>query len=156
MTRTCLAILLLAGAVYATATAGDPSHGAYVRPAPDPLAILARAVSLTVFFRTDIMELEPDSAARVRQLGEYVRQLPSLHVHVDAYSDRRGSNAHNRRLARARADAVVRALEESGVPGWRIRGNAWGESRARALPGDTEGLIFDRRADIGLRLDPRA
>jgi outer membrane protein OmpA-like peptidoglycan-associated protein len=154
MTQTRLAILLLAGAVHAAAVAGDPSHGA--GPAPDPVAVLARTVSLTVYFRTGSVALDTDSAARLRLLGEYLRDLPALHVHVDAYSDRRGNNARNRHLARARADAVVRVLAEAGLPRSRIRANAWGESRARALPDDTDGLIFDRRADIGLRLEPQA
>ncbi len=122
----------------------------------DTMAELARAVTLTVFFRTGSMEVEGETLARIRLLGDLLRAYPELRVYLDAHSDRRGSNAHNRRLSRARADIVAGMLRNAGIPAHRIHGNAWGETLARATTDDAEGLIFDRRVDIQLSLDPEA
>jgi outer membrane protein OmpA-like peptidoglycan-associated protein len=117
---------------------------------------LARAVALTVFFRTDSMAVGGEILSRVRLLGGFLRQFPELRVYLDAHSDRRGSNAHNRRLSRARTDVIAGVLQAAGIPANRIHGNAWGESQARTTSDDAEGLIFDRRVDIQLRLEPEA
>jgi outer membrane protein OmpA-like peptidoglycan-associated protein len=120
----------------------------------DALDELARAVALTVFFRTDSMDVDGQTLARIRLLGGFLRQFPELRVYLDSHSDRRGSNAHNRRLSRARADIIAGVLEDAGIPARRIHGNAWGETQARAATDDAAGLIFDRRVDIQLSLDP--
>ena len=122
----------------------------------DGLEELSRAVALTVFFRTDSMDIDSEILTRIRLLGEFLREFPELRVYLDAHSDRRGSNAHNRLLSRARADVIAGVLQDAGIPVHRIHGNAWGESQARVTTDDAEGLIFDRRVDIQLSLDPEA
>jgi len=122
----------------------------------DGLEELSRAVAPTVFFRTDSKDIDSEILTRIRLLGEFLREFPELRVYLDAHSDRRGSNAHNRLLSRARADVIAGVLQDAGIPVHRIHGNAWGESRARATTDDAEGLIFDRRVDIQLSLDPEA
>ena len=115
---------------------------------------LAGTVMLTVFFRTDSRNLDPVVLTRLRLLSGLLREFPRLRVYLDAHSDRRGSNAHNRRLSRARADIIAGVFQNAGIPAQRIQGNAWGETQARAATDDTEGRVFDRRVDIQLGLDP--
>ena len=115
---------------------------------------LAGAVMLTVFFRTDSRNLDPEVLTSLRLLGALLREFPRLRVYLDAHSDQRGSNAHNRRLSRARADIIAGVFQDAGIPAQRIQGNAWGETQARAATDDTEGRVFDRRVDIQLGLDP--
>jgi outer membrane protein OmpA-like peptidoglycan-associated protein len=133
----------------------EPNTGAS-QDRREGLEVLARGVALTVYFRSGSTLVGDDTAARIRLLGEFLGRYPELRVYLDAHSDRRGSNASNRRLSRARADTVARLLQQSGIPRERILGNAWGEAQASAPIDDPEGQLFDRRVEVQLGLDPQA
>ena len=114
---------------------------------------LANGVSLTVHFRTASDELDETVSARIGELGRFLADFPEIRVLLDAHADSRGKAAYNRELSQRRANAVRARLAAAGIDPVRIADHAWGESRARALPTDAEGLMFDRRVTIQLSLD---
>ncbi|MBI1731379.1 MAG: OmpA family protein [Gammaproteobacteria bacterium] len=146
----------IADAATDTGGNGDKPAGIGMGTLIGGLHELARGVAFTVYFRTNSAAVSGDTAARIQLMGEFLRQYPELRIYLDAHSDRRGSNAHNRRLSRARADTVAGLLLQSGIPPERIRGNAWGEIQAHAPADDPEELFFERRVDVQLGLDPEA
>ncbi len=161
-----MAIVLVLAASTAPAGAADPVMPAnYSGQHPGDIDTGAQSrnlqhllsnLGLTVFFRTNSLVVDEETRARIYLLGGLLREFPDLRVYLDAHSDRRGSNADNRRLSRARADAIANVFQEVGIPAERILGNAWGESYAEASTDDPDGLVFDRRVDIQLSLDPEA
>ena len=117
---------------------------------------LSHGVTLTVFFRTNSFNLEPDNAARIEHLAQYLRDFPEIQLQLEAYADRRGTEAYNRRLSQQRADTVRQALIQGGLQSHRIHSRAFGETGANAADGDVEGYVFDRRVRIQLSLDTQA
>lgn len=117
---------------------------------------LSRGITLTVFFRTNSFSLEPENAARIEHLAQYLQDFPEIQLNLEAYADRRGTEEYNNRLSRQRADAVRQALIHSGLQAKRIHTHAHGESGASAADGDVEGYVFDRRVRIQLSLDNQA
>ena len=71
---------------------------------------------------------------------------------LTGYSDPRGSPAHNRQLALARASAVRRYLIRRGLPPERIEIASAGASRYRGT--GPESWMYDRRVEITSRQAP--
>ena len=114
---------------------------------------LSHGVTLTVFFRTNSSSIEQDNSDRIKQLAQYLKAFPEIQLNLEAYADRRGTDAYNQQLSRRRAEAVKQVLVSAGLPAKRIHSHAYGESRVSTAKGDYEGYIFDRRVRILLSLD---
>lgn len=114
---------------------------------------LSRGVLLSIYFRTDSYDIDPEMQPGIHKLANYLKELPEIRVHLDAHADLRGSNEYNRVLSGKRADAVKQLLTQAGLDPKRIQGFAHGESLAVSKEGDTEGYMFDRRVSIQLSLD---
>lgn len=107
-------------------------------------------ISLPVYFRTDTATIEASLRPHLAQLGAYLRAHPTLEVQLDGYSDRRGSSDYNRSLSQRRIGTIRRVLENDGVSPDRIREFAHGESKARARPGESDAMVFDRAVIISI------
>ena len=86
--------------------------------------------------------------AKIRAHGD------SGEVRIDGYTDRLGSDAHNRKLSQARADAVRDYLVRGGIAASRIRAAGFGSERPLAQCGDLsrDALVAclqpDRRVEV--------
>jgi outer membrane protein OmpA-like peptidoglycan-associated protein len=107
-------------------------------------------ISLPVYFRTDTAAIEASLRPYLIQLGAYLQAYPELVVRLEGYSDRRGGSDHNMTLSQRRISAIRRLLENSGIAPKRMREHAYGETRARAKPGDAEAMVFDRAVIISI------
>jgi outer membrane protein OmpA-like peptidoglycan-associated protein len=107
-------------------------------------------LSLAVYFRTDAASVEESLHPHLEQLSAYLKTYPELEVRLEGYSDRRGDTEHNQALSERRIGAIRRILEDQGIAPERIRAFAYGESRAKAQPGDTDAMVFDRAVIISV------
>ncbi len=117
---------------------------------------LAHGVSLSVYFRTGSAELHTGALPNIQKLARFLSKFPEIQLRLDAYADRRGSDAYNLELSRKRGEAVEKALMAAGVDGARIHQQAHGDNDAKAARGDTDGYAFDRRVSIHLTLNTEA
>jgi hypothetical protein len=81
-------------------------------------------------------------------VADLLKDYPELHVRIAGHSDDVGSNEHNLRLSKARANAVRRALIASGIEAARLEANGYGKSRPIASNGTEEGRAQNRRVDF--------
>lgn len=112
---------------------------------------LRQGVSFDVYFRTDKATIEPELRRQLAELAETLRSYPGVSIDLSGYADRRGTPRYNQHLSQRRAAAVRRVLTRAGIPKARIHTEAYGDSRATAAIGDTEGYVFDRRVTLRLR-----
>ncbi len=119
----------------------------------DSLQALSNGVSLSIYFRTDSAEIDPEIVPRIRKLGNFIQGYPAIQVHLAAHADRRGTEDYNRKLSEERASTIRQYLLNSGINEERIHPYAYGEKEALSAIGDHEGYVFDRRVDIQLSLD---
>jgi outer membrane protein OmpA-like peptidoglycan-associated protein len=107
-------------------------------------------ISLPVYFRTNTAAIEDSRRPHLAQLGTYLKAYPELEVRLEGYSDRRGSSDYNLALSQRRIGVIRKILENEGIAPDRIRGHAFGETRANAEPGDTDAMVFDRSVIISI------
>lgn len=109
------------------------------------LQAITKGYRLNIHFRTESAELESRFAQQLNGVVALLQSLPELAVHVDAYADRRGTDAYNRDLSQRRAQVVARRLQAAGIEKGRIREVPHGEGSAEYPLNDVEGMDFDRR-----------
>lgn len=114
---------------------------------------LSRGVSLTVHFRTDSANIDQAAIPRIERLAGFLKDLPEVQLQLEAHADQRGAPYYNKRLSQLRAQSVRNELIRAGIPANRIHIHAHGETQAKAVTGDREAYVFDRRVTILLTLD---
>jgi sortase system peptidoglycan-associated protein len=137
------ALLVASAAPVDSVVTGDAAdHSAALRN------ILTTDLSLDVYFRSGSTSVEAFYAPRMQAIAALMREMPMLELHLDGYSDRRGSSDDNLALSNQRLDAVRVELLQAGIDDSRIRSTAHGEQRFVSSPGDLEAYTFDRRVVI--------
>lgn len=117
-------------------------------PAPDPLpAATALDISVFVYFDVDSAQIRPADDARLARAAEKVRAAGACGLQVDGYTDYTGGNSYNVDLSVDRAEAVVGALIDYGVPRRCIAAASHGETDANpdAVPVERQE---DRRVSV--------
>lgn len=132
---------------------GEQLQKVNFEPGHNALEALSQGVSLSVYFRTDSSDIDPENIPRISKLGNFIRTYPEIQVHLAAHADRRGTDTYNRKLSEKRAMRIRDYLLQSGLDRDRIHPYAYGEKEAMSAIGDTEGYVFDRRVDIQLSLE---
>jgi outer membrane protein OmpA-like peptidoglycan-associated protein len=117
------------------------------------LEALSNGVSLAVYFRTESADIDSETQPRIQKLAEFLTQFPEIKLLIEGYADRRGTTHFNRQLGLMRTRAVETALLKSGIEENRILTHSYGESQAKAVETDIDGILFDRRVNITLTLD---
>ena len=122
-------------------------------PATQPYRLAADAL-----FAFDSATLRPEADAALADLLAKVREHnDSDPIRVDGYTDRLGTEAHNRALSQARAEAVKRYLVAGGIAENRIRAAGFASERPLSHCGDNlprPALIAclqpDRRVEVSV------
>jgi len=101
-------------------------------------------------------ELEARSSATLANVAKALLALPSKvqSIAIDGHTDEVGSEEDNIALSQNRADNVLRALAELGVPATKLTARGFGETQARATNDTPAGRQANRRVEF-LVLEPR-
>ena len=110
--------------------------------------ILTTDLSLDIYFRSGSTDIESFYPARLAAIAELMKTMDKLELHLDGYSDRRGSKTRNIALANERIEKVREQLINAGVNENRIISKAFGEMKMVSSAGDLEGYTFDRKVVI--------
>ena len=83
----------------------------------------------TINFANGSATLAPDSTALIATVAKSLKDCAGTHVEVGGHTDARGNDAANQALSERRANSVVAALVERGVPKDRLSGKGYGETK---------------------------
>lgn len=103
---------------------------------------------LYIKFDFDKSVLPPDATPIVQQIVSALQAQPSLQLEIDGYTDGIGNEAHNKTLSRARADAVLGAVQSAGVPAARLSSAGFGSSAPVGDNATSEGRAQNRRVEL--------
>lgn len=140
-------IQLLDERAAAPAKASARSPGPAPAAADDPVAG-ASALSLPVRFAFNSADILPAGRTQLDALAEGIKLLPAQKVvTVEGHTDAIGSDAYNRELSRARAQAVRDYLvQHHGIEAARLKTVAYGESRP--IEGSDPNAATNRRVQF--------
>lgn len=103
-----------------------------------------------ILFGSNQATLRPGTEVVLAKLSGILLVMTDLVVRVEGHTDSTGTPSHNLELSQARADAVVRFLEEQGVPRERLEAVGLGQEHPIADNGTAEGRRKNRRVEIVL------
>lgn len=101
-----------------------------------------------VLFRTGDSRLSPNSAHDMNKIAEFFRTNPQSTATIEGHTDNVGSANANYLLSERRANAVMMALINLGVPADRLSMQAYGEDNPTASNADASGRQMNRRVEI--------
>jgi outer membrane protein OmpA-like peptidoglycan-associated protein len=101
-----------------------------------------------VLFDTGRAQLNPGSARKLDQLGQFLTDHPERRVQIDGFTDSVGSESYNQDLSQRRADAVKFALISRGISSSRIGSQGYGKGFPVADNADSGGRQLNRRVEV--------
>ena len=129
-------------------------------PALRPTAAAARMAkatrtpkSVTVMFAFDSAKIDAAGEAEITKAIAAYKEFGAAVVRLAGHADRAGTEAYNKKLARARAEAVARAIQHAGIPADVVRVRSYGESRPAVAT--TDGQREDKNRRVEIVVDPR-
>lgn len=78
-------------------------------------------------YATDQYDIPASASSELTALARFLKTYPYINVYIDGYTDKTGTDKHNDKLSKNRADAVRDFLVEKGVKSSRIRTRGYGD-----------------------------
>ncbi len=128
----------------------------------NPVLVPARVASgeflsiKNILFDFSSYELSPDALPTLESIKNILVNNPGLTVEIAGYTDSKGSNEFNKRLADKRAQAVISYLTSSGIENTIFIKKSFGESNPVAInfnadgTDNPEGRKYNRRVTFGI------
>ncbi|RZL38037.1 MAG: DUF4892 domain-containing protein [Rubrivivax sp.] len=104
-----------------------------------------------VLFDTGKTELKPDSNAQLDQMAAVLKAQPALRVFIVGHTDNAGSLDANVKLSQGRAQAVVAALTQRGIPANRLAAHGNANYAPVASNASDDGRAKNRRVEMVLQ-----
>ena len=111
--------------------------------------------AITLLIRSDVLfagpgstTLSPHGAQIIAAVAAVVGKYDSTALTVNGYTDAVGPSDRNMQVSQARADAVSKALTQSGVDAHRITSYGFGDTRLKIPTGPGKSEPRNRRVDI--------
>ena len=101
--------------------------------------------SLPIFFDTGSASVKASEIGKIAEAADLLSQYPIAAVSIIGYTDTVGTSTANDDLARRRADAVVAALRDAGVP---VASSVAVMAAGEAIGADQVDDPMNRRVDI--------
>ena len=112
------------------------------------IAETGKFVTNNILFETGKATLKPESMEEIQKVAEYMKKNPQARFEVQGHTDNVGSDKTNDPLSQARAEAVVKALEEQGVDPFNLRPVGKGSHEPVADNSTDEGRAKNRRVEF--------
>jgi OmpA-OmpF porin, OOP family len=101
-----------------------------------------------IAFDTDSAVLTSDSNEQLDNIAIILQAYPRANVTIAGHTDSSGSEARNRTLSRARADAVAARLTAAGVSTERVHAVGYGSEKPAADNSTEPGRAHNRRVEL--------
>lgn len=138
----------------ATETATETSEAAAEEPSPEPTEVVLPDLPdlAAIQFETGSATLTASSAAVLDEaastLLDALEARPGLAIEIEGHTDNTGDADANLALSQARADAVVTALTDRGVPAAVLTATGLGQTEPIADNSTDEGRAQNRRVEF--------
>ena len=100
----------------------------------------------TIFFNTDMFNIDADDQAALREQANYLAQYPNGRATIEGHADERGTREYNLALGERRANAAKNYLVSLGVAADRLSTVSYGKERPIAVGSTEDAWARNRRA----------
>ena len=100
----------------------------------------------TIYFDTDMFNIDAEDQAALRQQATYLSQYPNARATIEGHCDERGTREYNLALGERRANAAKNYLVSLGVPADRLSTVSYGKERPIAVGSNEDAWARNRRA----------
>jgi OmpA-OmpF porin, OOP family len=104
----------------------------------------------TINFTSGGAKIAPDSLPLIDAVAKAAKDCAGTNIEVSGHTDAQGNDAYNQRLSEERANAVVAALAERGIPTDRMTPKGYGETKPLDPGSSPEALAKNRRIEFGV------
>jgi OmpA-OmpF porin, OOP family len=101
-------------------------------------------------FETGSTSLTPQSRAQIANVAAVLKAYPTTRVIIAGYTDNTGDEAANLALSRGRAEAVMDALRNEGVPAVNLQAQGFGSQNPIADNSTEAGRARNRRVTLNV------
>jgi outer membrane protein OmpA-like peptidoglycan-associated protein len=103
-------------------------------------------------FNTGTAEISAESQAQINNIAAILKAFPKAKIKIGGYTDKTGDEGANKKLSKARAEAVKTALTSAGV-GKQVTGaEGYGSQFAKAAADAPESdRVLDRHVSVSVR-----
>ena len=103
-----------------------------------------------ILFDVDSYELKSETKKQLTEFAQTLNKYEDTDIRIEGHADATGSDDHNLKLSKQRADAVANYLEAQGVKTSRIDEKGYGESQPVADNSTEAGRRKNRRVDVAV------
>ena len=103
-----------------------------------------------ILFDVDSYELKAATKQQLTEFAQTLNKYEDTDIRIEGHADATGSDDHNLKLSKSRADAVASYLETQGVKASRVDEKGYGESQPVADNTTEAGRRKNRRVDIAV------
>jgi len=106
-----------------------------------------------VNFETGSADIIPESMTQLQNIAAIMKAFPKAIIKIGGYTDKTGNEESNMKLSQARAEAVMSALKNNGVPASQLAGAEGYGSKFAKVSADApdEERKVDRRMAVNVR-----
>jgi OmpA-OmpF porin, OOP family len=104
----------------------------------------------TINFESSRAVIKADSMPLIDAIAAASKDCAGTQIEVAGHTDQQGGDAANMRLSEERANAVVAALTERGVPRERLAPKGFGETKLLDQASTPEALAKNRRIEFSV------
>lgn len=107
------------------------------------------SVSLSkIYFEHDRTDFLPQAQIQLRQLLDFLKRYPDIHVEIRGHTDSVGTSAYNQDLSERRSKAVVHWLIQKGIHPERLTSSGAGSNEPVSLNTTSKGRSQNRRVEV--------
>ncbi len=114
----------------------------------NPIKVGMKLELKEVYFETGSAKLMKESMEELNEVYEVLWEHPNLEVQIAAHTDDTGTHDDNMELSGRRAQAVVEALKDKGVPERMIQAKGYGETKPLFANTTEENKRKNRRVEF--------
>lgn len=103
-----------------------------------------------VLFGLDSEYLNEESKTKLKDLAGILNKYPDTYILVEGHTDASGSDAHNDKLSKRRAQSVSDFLQEASIENSRIQTKWYGEDQPKFPNDNPENMAKNRRVEFAI------
>jgi outer membrane protein OmpA-like peptidoglycan-associated protein len=103
-----------------------------------------------VLFALDSDNISTNAKTKLNDLSDVLKKYPDTYILVEGHTDASGSDSHNNRLSKQRAESVSEYLTENGIKDDRIKTKWYGENQPKFANDNAENMAKNRRVEFAI------